>query len=286
METAQAQLEAFAWDKAYESFKAVADAAPPKSEQWAQATFGAAVAISNSQPAASESAQTAARLYRQILAETPKSRFIPRSMMNLGRLKELRDFPGDNPDLDGAVELYQQVAAKWPNDPIAGEATLRAAAAMVQAYDVPDFVKVKQGVALLEQWLAGHPHDPLASIMWQYLGDTYFLPLGDTAKNKGETDQMKAYYVKSLACYGQTEKIGWTDAGNQGPILWRCAVISEIVGNTPLAIRYYTQIVTDTPNSGKAYESQLALKRLGAPVPAIQIRRKSVTRPTTQEAMR
>jgi len=49
-------------------------------------------------------------------------------------------------------------------------------------------------------------------------------------------------------------------------------------------VQYYTKIVVETPNSGKAYEAQLALKRLNsehpelkAPIPDIDIFRKNDT---------
>ena len=294
MNEARDALVLFDWDGAYQKFTAIAKSAPPKSEAWAQATFGAAAAVCNRQPASKDYADTAAALYQSIIDSTPDSKYAPRALMNLARIKELRDYPGDQPDLDGATQLYLKVASNWPDRPIASEATLRAASAMVQAYDVPDFAKVKQGVSLLESWIAAHPADPMQGVMLQYLGDIYFMPLGDTAKANHQQDKMIDYYKKSLACYDKVDAIGWVDAGNQGPVYWRMAVLSETVGNLPSAIKYYTKNITETPNSGKAYESQLALKRLGAPVPAIDIRAKAKksspttqrSSPTTQEASR
>ncbi len=284
MEEARDELAAFNWDAAYKHFTILAANAKPPSETWAQATFGAAAAVSNRQPASKDFADEAAKLYQSIVDSTPQSKYAPRSIMKLARLKELRDYPGDTPDLDGAVELYLKVAKTWPNEPIASEATLRAAAGRVQAYDAPGFTKVLSGISLLEQWIADHPKDPYLSIMYQYLGDTYFLPLSTSALNAGDSEKMKQFYAKSLACYDKVNTLGWTDAGNQGPILWRCAVMSEAIGNTPSAIKYYTQIIDQTPTSGKAFESQLALKRLGAPVPEIDLAHKKSARPATQPA--
>ncbi len=284
MEDARDELAAFNWDAAYKHFAALAKTAKPQSETWAQATFGAAAAVSNRQPASQDFADQAAKLYQSIVDTTPQSKFTARSLMKLARLKELRDYPGDKPDLDGAVELYLKVAATWPDESIASEATLRAAAARVQAYDAPDFANVSAGISLLEKWVAEHPKDPYLSIMYQYLGDTYFLPLSTSARIAGDTEKMKQYYAKSLACYDKVNSIGWTDAGNQGPILWRCAVMSEAIGNTPSAIKYYTLIINQTPTSGKAYESQLALRRLGAPAPEIDLIHKSSVQPATRPA--
>ena len=286
MEDARDALTSFEWVRAYNGFTAIAAKAPAKSEEWAQATFGAASASSNLQPASEGNTKTSVKLYESILSETPQSKYAPRAMMNLGRLQELRDYPSDKPDLDAAAETYLKVASTWPTLPIASEATLRAAAAYVQWYDAPDFVKVKKGVSLLESWLASHPNDPWASIMYQYLGDTYYMPLGDTAKVNGDKAKRNEYYAKAIAAYEKVDSLGWTDNGNQGPVLWRVAVISETIGNLPTAIKYYTKNIIETPNSGKAYESQLALKRLGAPAPEIQLRKVRSAAPTTREAVR
>jgi tetratricopeptide (TPR) repeat protein len=261
-------LVSFEWDQAHEAFLEVAKKAPPKSDRWVEATFGAAVAISQGQPQDPDRVIEADKLYTLILEQTPQSKFVPRVMMNLGRLKELVDYKGDVVDLVGARAEYTKVTEKYPNDPIAGEATLRAAATLIQTYDAKDqYANVKQGIGLLEKWLASHPNEPLASAMWQYVADTYFFPLND---NKA-----------ALAAYAKVDALGWTDRGNEGPWLWRCAVLSEKEGQTASAIKYYTKIITTTPNSGKAYESSLALKRLGAPVPEINILK---TRTTTRPA--
>lgn len=258
------------WDKAYKQFKAAAVGAQEGSDRWAEATFGMAVAISHGQPVAQSRETEAAGLYQQILDRAGDSRFAARSMMNLARLKELRDFGGDKPDLDAARTLYLKVAERWPTEPIAGEATVRAASTLIQVYDdQAGYARVKEAVALLEKWLADHPAEPLAGLMWQYLGDTYFFPLNE--------------FGKSLAAYDKADAIGWVDKGNEGPMLWRAAVLSERLNNTPSAVRYYTKIIRETPNSGKAYESQQALKRLGAPVPEITIFRSKLAA-TTQPA--
>jgi tetratricopeptide (TPR) repeat protein len=266
MVAARELLAALQWDKAYQAFIAIANeeaAKSPNSDRWMQATFGAAVANSHGQPVSKDRVDRSMQLYEALVVARPDSKYAPRSIMNMGRLLELRDYPNDEPQYEAAREKYQQVVARWPNDPIASEATLRVAGTYVQAYDAPDFEQVRKGVDVLENWLAEHPKDPYASVMWQYLGDTYFIPLKEEAK--------------ALEAYNQVDALGWTDKGNEGPLLWRAAILAERTNNKDRAIYYYTKVITDTPNSGKAYEAQLALKRLGAPVPEISLFRKAAT---------
>ena len=272
MERAHKQLATMQWDQAYETYNEVVtemEKVAQRDDRWAQAVFGAAVANSQGQPVSEARTRRSVELYESLLRHKPDSKFVPRALMNLGRLHELRDYPSDQPDMAKAREKYLEVAAKWPKEPVASEGILRAAATYVQAYDAPKFEEVRKGVALLENWLAEHPKDPYASVMWQYLGDTYFIPLKEERK--------------SLDAYNQADAIGWTDKGNEGPLLWRSAILAERVNDPAAAVRYYTKVVTDTPNSGKAYEAQLALKRLGAPVPEINLRKSAPGQPAASQ---
>jgi len=237
--------------------KAVAVAAEG-SPVWQQAVFGQAVCAQHISPPTKASIDEAVSLYKMLLEKTPDSPLAARTMMNLGRIAELRDYGGDTPDLEAAREWYIRVRDRFMNEPIAGEATLRIAATYIQTYE-PE--QVRKGVEILHAWLADHPKDELASAMWQYLADTYFYPLRD--------------YRRSVECYEKADAIGWTDVANKGPIYWRVANLADrFLNDRATAIKYYTKIIRETPNSGKAYESQLALRRLGVPeeqIPRITI---------------
>ncbi len=243
------------WKQTLRLYPSIRDSAKPGSEQWLEATYCLAVAWHHVQPPDSTTIGTARQMYEEVIQQAPTSRWAARSMMNLGRIEELRDYLDDKIDLDAARKHYDRVVEAFANDPIAGEATLRAAATLVMAYDAPDYVKVKQGIARLEAWIASHPNEPLASVMWQYAGDADFRPLDD--------------YKNALRCYEEVDKLGWVDKGNQGPWYWRCAQLAERELKLPdVAAKYYTKIIVETPNSGKAYESIQALKRLNKPIPA------------------
>ena len=176
-------------------------------------------------------------------------------MLNLGRIEELSDYYQDYVDLVAARTWYQKVADKYPGQLIASEATLRIASTYIQTYEDDQILK---GIDILKKWLAEYPQDELASAMWQYLGDTYFYPIED--------------YAKSLSCYRNAEQIGFIEKYRRGQVYWRMAVMADrFLNDREAAVEYYTKIITVAPTSGKAYESQLALERLGAPVPRIEI---------------
>jgi tetratricopeptide (TPR) repeat protein len=251
---ASEQIAFFNWDRAGRLYRAAMSDTEEGSAQWQEAAYGTAVAAQHVSPADPAKIDEAAKLYQALSKPELGSRFAARSLMNLGRIAELRDYYGDVPDLNTARKYYATVTERFPNEEIAAEATLRLASAYVQSYKPDD---VKAGVDVLERYLSAYPDGPLASGMWQYLGDTYFYPLAD--------------FSKSLKAYVNADRLGWLDDSDIGRVWWRVAQLGERVGDVPTAIRFYTRIVTEAAVSGKAYESQMALKRLGAPVPKIRL---------------
>jgi tetratricopeptide (TPR) repeat protein len=238
-------------DKALRYFGEAKALTQPGSDEWQEALFGEATSVWHLLPIQRENADRAAALFTELVTRVPESRFAPRALMNLGRILELPEDRDDPIDLPGARAWYQKVVDQWPGDAIAGEATLRIAGTYIQTYDDAE---VRRGVSLLRSWAETHAADPLASIMWEYLASTYFFPLKD--------------YGQSLYAYEKVDALGWTEKGLQGKYYWRIAQMSDrFLHNRDAAVKYYTKIIEETPNSGKAYESELALRRLGAPVP-------------------
>ena len=241
--------------RAHDVFAAVARHADEGTEKWQEALFGRAVCAEQITPPSAERTAEARKLYEQLLAAAPRGRLAPRVWMNLGRMEELTGLRQTPARLAAARACYERVVEHWPNDPIAGEATLRIAATWIQTFDTE---AVNRGVDTLRIWLAAHPADPLASAMWQYLGQTYFYPL--------------AMYEESLDCYIRADGLGLLEPGRAGIVYWRMAAMADRwLGQRDVAVTYYTKIVTDAPASGKAYEAQMALRRLGAPVPEIRL---------------
>jgi len=243
------------FEAAHEIFDRVIKETATGTEPWAHAVFGAAVCAHHWSPTTEKRNREAERLYRLLLEKRTDSRYAPRSALSLGRLAELRDYYEDPVDLDGARHWYQRVIDDWPDLPISGEATLRLAATFVQTYDAE---QVRHGAELLETWLETREHEPLAAGMWQYLGDTYFNPLED--------------HKTSLRCYRKAEAIGFLDSNNVGTLFWRMAILAErFLEDRDLAVEYYGKVIRSGAASGKGYQAQLALERLGAPVPELRL---------------
>ncbi len=267
------QVSSLRFDTGYVAFDEAVRKGKPGTDLYVKALFGKATCAHHRMPPSSSTIQEAAQLYQQVERQEPGSLLAAKSLLSLGRIAEMRDYFGDEINMPLARQYYKQVAEKWDGQPIAGEATLRLAESYMQTYTEDDAIT---GVAFLEKYLDRHPDDPLKSAMWQYLGDSYFSPLSQVTENDA---QRLVYYRKSVTAYQQAAKIGWMQKGRQGAIYWCVAKMADrYLNDAPLAAEYYAKIIIETPNSGKAYEAQLAIQRLNrehpelkAPVPPIKL---------------
>lgn len=250
---AATEVSYLSFDRALPLFRQAGKLAAPGSPLSEDAMFGEAVCLHQIAPATADRLGEASAIYRKLAARP--GRYASQSMMALGRLAELVDYLGDTPDRPAARQWYEKAReASGDSSDLANEATLRIASTYVQEMDADS---VRKGISILTDWLAGHPKNPLASAMWQYAGNSYMYPLAE--------------YGPALDCYMKADALGLMEQGREGPLYWRMANLADRLGKTDLAITYYTKIIEKTPTSGKAYESQLALKRLGAPVPEIKL---------------
>lgn len=255
IQTGLNEMGYFNFKQAYSCFSEVRQQTDKGNETWEQVTYLTAVCAQQVSPSTQALIEDADSLYRQLLEAAPASKYAPRATLNLGRIAELSDFYQDRIDLEAARGYYQEVVDKWPHLPIVHEAVFRIAATYIQTYEEES---VRQGVHILENWLQDHPDNEFVSAMWQYLGDTYFMPLQE--------------YRQSLDCYIKADTVGLIEKGREGPIYWRMATMADQkLGDREIAVRYYTKIITDAPTSGKAFEAQQALRLLGAPVPPIKV---------------
>lgn len=244
-------LSQFSLDWPQKLFVQVRERSERGSEQWQQATYGLATCrqFQALDRALTESAES---LFREVIEVSPTSRFAPRAILNLGRIAELADYHHDEIRLDEARTRYQQVIDGWKDDVIAGEATLRLAATYAQTGKIDDTL---QGLAIINAWLDSHPAEPLAPTMWQWMGDIHFIFLQKPDK--------------ALDCYLKADALGMQWSSREGVLWWRMAKLAEQVNRRDVAIIYYRKICTDAQTSGRAFESQLALGRLGISPPEL-----------------
>ncbi|MEO0964107.1 MAG: hypothetical protein AAFY08_03215 [Planctomycetota bacterium] len=235
----------FEFDAAYDEFTQLREDLTTSDPRYRDACFGLAVAAQHRIPPQDEYIDQATELYNEIIELNATDELAARSMMNLGRILELRDYLGDPHRPDDAIAYYERVHQNFPDRDIAHEAAFRQAGALIQQFDDPD--DVPEGVAFLESWLKTHPDNPYAGGMHVYLYDYY-----------RERD-LKEDALRHLI---EGDRVGMP-LPRVGEMYWQAAQLAEAVpGRLDVAIRFYTKTITDAVTSGRAYEAQLALARL------------------------
>jgi tetratricopeptide (TPR) repeat protein len=255
-EQATEELVCFNFPASYQLFSDLLASLPAEHPLYFKTTYGKATCAQHITPPTHAMLNEAITLFEQIVNQCKDEQLVGRSMINLGRIAELRDYPGDEIDLVKARDYYTKVVERYASSELADEAILWTAGTYIQV--VADRDSKLHGVEMLEKWLKDRPDNAFASPMWTYLAQTYQLELMDLSN--------------ALNCYLMADKIGLPVDSQVSMIYWRMATIAEKVPNAlQTSVNYYQKIIRITPTSGRAFESQLALERLSKAHPEMKI---------------
>lgn len=250
------ELVCFNFQVGYQMFGELVQTLPKDHPLYFKSVYARATCAQHITPPTYTMINEASGLYSKIVEECKDKQLVGRSLINLGRIAELRDYAGDEINLDEARKYYQKVVDANPDSELADEATLWIAGTYIQV--VNDNPGALKGVAMLEQWLAKRPGNVYASPMWTYLGTTYEMTLNEP--------------VKALACFIKADEIGLPAESQISSYYWRMALLAEKVPNAlDTAVTYYQKIIKITPTSGRAFEAKLALERLSKAHPEMKI---------------
>lgn len=250
------ELVCFNFQVSYQMFGKLLVSLPTEHPLYFKSIYAKATCAQHITPPTHALINEASTLFEQIIKQCKDDQLVGRSMINLGRIAELRDYPGDEIDLVKAREHYMKVVERFGGSDLADEAMLWTAGTYIQS--VADKESKLQGIKLLEQWLKDRPDNAFASPMWTYLAQTYQLDLLDLPK--------------ALRCYLKADQIGLPVDSQVSMIYWRMATIAEKVPDAlDTAVNYYQKIIRITPTSGRAFEAQLALERLSKAHPEMKI---------------
>ncbi|MBB6428556.1 tetratricopeptide repeat protein [Algisphaera agarilytica] len=257
LEEASKELTYFNFDLAYKLYgQAVDKAGSPGSDVWLQATFGRALSAQHRSPATRDLIEEAIEGYQSIADQAPQTPFAARSVLNLGRIDEIRDYLGDEIDLEGAREHYRRVFETWPDLDAADQAALFYAGTYFQDFKNLDGVKL--GLEFLEGWITDRDDRDGASMTWEVMGQVRYHHLQD--------------YAGAVRCFIKADDLGLTDPNGAGVLYWQLGQAAQNeLDDLPTAIRYYQKIITDAPRSGRAFNAQLALEDLQEKRPDLNI---------------
>jgi tetratricopeptide (TPR) repeat protein len=253
LERAALEASVFNYNDALRSYTEARALAEFSTDEWIEATFGAATAAWHRLPPNRSSIAEARQLFESLVEAIPEdSIFHGRALLNLGRLAEQRNFPGDIVDSEAARVLYRKVQSLWTGHILADEAAGRLAASALREFERPEIVRA--ALVELENYIENRPESPIASVLFFFLGEKYWTYLKD-----GE---------RSFAAFERALEIGLVEQARIWQVYWRMAELAERELGQPLtAAAYFRRIVEETPRSPRIFEARRAYERIQARFP-------------------
>ncbi len=219
----------------------------------AEATY--ALGYINQYDPAQTDADEAADLYTKVVNTYPKSPSAPWAHLALARMADLPPLESDR-DVDQARKIYRQVISRYPKHMVADEAILRLAYTYMERIDQEQ--AWRQGIELLEDWLADRPDNFLAPAMHMGIAQ----PLMTARK----WDQAIEALVQADQADARGENIYGTRTLSQtvrSNLYWQIGRIAEEHLDKPqLARKYYLKIVNEIGRDSKAYVAARRAQRL------------------------
>ncbi|MEM6333793.1 MAG: hypothetical protein AAF823_10695 [Planctomycetota bacterium] len=244
----------FEFDAARTAYAALVSELAPDDPLRRQAMFGQAVAAQHQQPPDPALISEAERLFNELANDGTGDALAARSLLNTGRILEIRDYRNDPERPNDAIPVYRRVIADYPDLPIAHEAALRIGGAYLQQFADP--AAVAEGVAFLESHLSQHPDNPFAGAMHLLLYDHY--------RPRDAADDALRHLVAGDAVGLPVSRVG--------EYYWQAGEIaSSLPGRLDTAVEFYTKTVVETPSSGRAYQALDRLRALAAEHPDANI---------------
>jgi len=232
LEQALEHLELLEFDRAVESFEQILAHTEEGSAEWERAAYGMAMALQYDRPVAESALLQAMSLLEAIVAAAGSEELRSQAALDIGRLHERRDFPGDTIDVIGARDWYEKAEALAPDADMVARIRLRLASSYV---DELDRESVETAVRILQSYLSEYPDSDWATVFQQYMGDLFAFNLDN---NRAALAAYERAYAKGFAVEPMTDRF-----------LWRMISWAEEMGEHAKVIQYATDILDNHPRS-------------------------------------
>ena len=221
----------------------------------------------------------AGHLFDKLITRFPDHPLVPSALLLKGRLHDIRNFAGDEPDYDLARAAYRQLLENFPEHELAGDAIARLAMTHIKQVDQPE--EIRKGAELLVAWLADNPDTRHLPVLSLFLGNLYDQLIGDRARGYH-------YYLQAF-------RSGFVNPGRAGVNTWRLVELAVEAGmeaaghevpeagrhvwdlslvddqHLQTAIEASKVVIRDYPRSGRGYEAVLLLRDIQSARPDLDI---------------
>jgi len=252
LDSTRTELSYLNYNKSSKLAKQVRKISKKYSDEWMESTLALAISLHQNQPDTKSEKIRAAKLYQELIDAPTRNPIQAKAMLLLGRFESERDYLNDKPDYTKSRALYAKIIKEWPNTKLADSAALFKAQLDIYSTNKNEILK---GIDFTLDWIKTRPNNPFASLQYQLIATAYFRDLNDP--------------LKSIDYFLKAEEIGLPPLTQMDYFYWNLANISEIGGQTNIAVKYYKKVITDVVGSGFAFESQIRLKEMGINPPIL-----------------
>jgi tetratricopeptide (TPR) repeat protein len=253
MAEGQQLLDSLNYNDAGKLYLPLLERLPEDDAHWPEVAFAYANCLWHQTPPNAAAVDEATALFGRIAETLPDTDWAAASLLSIARIEMLRDFPGDQENPQAAIPILERLIAEQTGL-IRHEAVIRLSECHRMA--LYDWDSIETSLTVLRDWLARHPDNPLAALMWQQIAMSELL---DFKRPEAALDALI-----------QAEVIGFADPSRKGQLLWLMAELALGAQRFPEAVEYYQRLIIESPTSGRAYEAQLRLERIRATVPGME----------------
>lgn len=235
------------WDRAIAVFEAAANASPPGGDLRLKALYGLATTWNLRRPG--ENLEKARELYRQVIAEGPKSDMAAWCLLGLARMEHLVPV-GQDPDYDKVLATYQSVMDEFPDHLAAKEAFIYYHSVLVSSLDE---AQTRKALKALREYVSNPSEEFFIGPAWSLIAVS--------CTTLGDPEGRLEAEIRSLETTEVDPTNPFTEFSWQ---YWNIATIAEFeVGDFETARTYYRKLIAEYPQDIKIYGARQALERMG-----------------------
>lgn len=225
-------LSIFDFNNAYNSLVDAQASLPETHEDWLMVSYALAIATWHSTPPRFERIELSKDLLERIAHLEGESIMGIQARMDIARIAEVIDYPGDTKNIIEARDIYHSIMTQHSGTALGTQALLRLAE--IHAEDLTPESALK-AINTIESYLEINPDAEWASIAWQYLGDLYWQRFNDAGN--------------ALDAYKAADALGFANTAKTDTYLWRMGMWASQSGNMLDAVDLWSRIVSNHPRS-------------------------------------
>lgn len=244
-------FEIYSFKEAREILEPLREQSEVGSEIWQESTFLLGLCRWHITPRGEFEVNSAVALLEELIEKTPQSSLIPDALIEVGRIYEIVDYPGDSKNVPKAREYYERVIADYPDHELAAIAILRLG--QTYAEEISNKESVNKAIEIVETWVNEHPESTYRSVLFRFIGETQVEILNDLENG-----------LNNLILADESSMM---PASRRGQEFLRIATIAEKLGKIDIAIKYHEFIYQKARRYSHVYLSELKVKELRGETP-------------------